>query len=66
MIVRDFNKIEIKGDKLLKTFIGPDNLAYTMADEISYYRELPHPVKGLGFVGHYKKSLLRCFSLNEF
>lgn len=28
MIVRDFNKIEIKGDKLLKTFIGSDDLAY--------------------------------------
>lgn len=30
MIVRDFNKIEIKGDKLLKTFIGSDDLAYTI------------------------------------
>ena len=40
MIVRDFNKIEIKGDKLLKTFIGSDDLAYTMADEISYYQKI--------------------------
>ena len=40
MIVRDFNKIEIKGNKLLKTFIGPDDLAYTMADEISYYQKI--------------------------
>ena len=44
MISRFFNELTISDNKIIKKFIGPKNLEYTIKDEISYYKNIEDSV----------------------
>lgn len=44
MISRFFNELTISDNTIIKNFIGPKNLEYTIKDEISYYKKIRDPI----------------------